>query len=102
MKPNIRLTAPEGKCNLQPNFLIYYGGKLGIIKIDETEKGLNNGVGSEVRKNSDRLLQNTNIDIIKHYDDIRCFLEPNLVIKEFMEILNSIESNSNVDRNLLE
>lgn len=102
MKPNIRLTAPEGKCNLQPSFVIYYGGKLGIIEIDETEKGFNNGVGGEVGKNSDRLLQNTNIDIIKHYDDFRCFLEPNLVIKEFMEILSSIDSHSDVDRNLLE
>ncbi|NES07937.1 MAG: hypothetical protein F6K22_37215 [Okeania sp. SIO2F4] len=92
VNPNIRLTAPEGKCNLQPNFVIYYAGKLGIIEIDETEKGLNNGVGSQTEKNSDRLLQNTNIDIIKHYDDLRCFLEPDLVIKEFLEILSSIES----------
>ncbi|MGK7898128.1 MAG: hypothetical protein AB4372_32050 [Xenococcus sp. (in: cyanobacteria)] len=92
VKPNIRLTAPEGKCNLQPNFVIYYGGKLGIIEIDETEKGLNNGLGNQTEKNSDRFLQNTNIDIIKHYDDLRCFLEPDLVIKEFLEILSSIDS----------
>ena len=62
MSPNIRLTTPEGKYNLQPNFVIYYGGKLGIIEIDETEKGLNNGVGSQTEKNSDRLLSNTNIN----------------------------------------
>lgn len=100
MKPNIRLTAPEGKCNLQPNFAIYYEGKLGIIEIDETEKGLNNGVGSQTEKNGDRvsgtefyrLLENTNIYIIKHYDELRCFLEPDLVIKEFLEILSSIDS----------
>ncbi|NEO57285.1 MAG: hypothetical protein F6K54_31980 [Okeania sp. SIO3B5] len=85
VKPNIKLTTQEGKCNLQPNFAIYYRGKLGIIEIDETEKGLNNGVGSQTEKNSDRLLQNTNIDMVKHYDDIRCFLEPDLVIKEFLE-----------------
>ena len=85
VKPNIRLTTQEGKCNLQPSFAIYYGGKIGIIEIDETEKGLNNGVGSQIEKNSDRLLQNTNIDLVKHYDDIRCFLEPDLVIKEFLE-----------------
>ncbi len=62
--------------------------------IDETEKGLNNGGNSQTEKNSDRFLQNTNIDIIKHYDDLRCFLEPDLVIKEFLEILNSIDSKS--------
>jgi len=102
VKPNIRLTTPEGKCNLQPNFVIYYKRKLGIIEIDETEKGLNNGVGSQTEKNSDRSLSNTNINIIKHYDDIRCFLEPDLVIKEFIEILSNIDSSSDVDRNLLE
>lgn len=85
VKPNIKLTTQEGKCNLQPNFAIYYGGKLGIIEIDETEKRSNNEVGSQIEKNSDRLLQNTNIDMVKHYDDIRCFLEPDLVIKEFLE-----------------
>ena len=49
-----------------------------------------------------RALSNTNINIIKHYDDIRCFLEPDLVIKEFIEILSNIDSSSDVDRNLLE
>ena len=92
MSSNIRLTTPEGKYNLQPNFVIYYGGKLGIIEIDETEKGLNNGVGSQTEKNSDRLLQNTNSENYHNYFffntfNYLVFSTINLLIKRASTIL---------------
>ena len=80
------------------------GEKQGIpfdVSQSLTEKGLNNGVASHTEKNSDRLLSNTNINIIKHYEDISCFLEPDLVIKEFIELLSSIDYGSDIE-NLLE
>jgi uncharacterized protein YjbI with pentapeptide repeats len=79
----LRLATPEGRQNLQADFLIFHQGKLGLLKIDSESSDQN--VNEE---ETCGLFIDSGICLVKHYDAIRCSEQPDLVVQEFLEILN--------------
>jgi uncharacterized protein YjbI with pentapeptide repeats len=80
----LRLATPDGRQNLEADFLIFHQGKLGMLKIDseafdrnETEKAT-----------GDRPFIDSGICLVKHYDATQCSEQPDLVVQEFLEILS--------------
>lgn len=77
-KATARLQTPDGKQNEEPHFLVYYEGKLGILKVD---------VPQETESDRDLVLQSQGIQLVRHYDPIQCRAEPDTVVREFLQLL---------------
>ena len=79
----LRLATPEGRQNLQADFLIFHQNKLGMLKIDSKSSHQN-----ATKDEMCRLSIDSGISLIKYYDDTRCSEQPDLVVQEFLEILS--------------
>jgi Pentapeptide repeats (8 copies) len=79
----LRLATPEGRQNLEADFLIFDRGKLGMLKID-CESSHENTTEDEMCG----LSIDSGISIVKHYEATRCSEQPDLVVQEFLEILS--------------
>ena len=79
----LRLATPEGRQNLEADFLIFHQNKLGMLKID-SKSSHQNATKDEMCE----LLINYGICLVKYYDATRCSEQPDLVVQEFLEILN--------------
>ncbi|MEG4961974.1 MULTISPECIES: pentapeptide repeat-containing protein [unclassified Microcoleus] len=79
----LRLATPEGRQNLEADFLIFHQGKLGMLKID-SESSDQNATEDEAC----RVFIDSGICLVKHYDPTRCSEQPDLVVQEFLEILS--------------
>ncbi|MEG4319404.1 MULTISPECIES: pentapeptide repeat-containing protein [unclassified Microcoleus] len=79
----LRLATPEGRRNLEADFLIFHQNKLGILKID-SESSHQNATEDEMCG----LSVDSGICLVKHYDATRCSEQPDLVVHEFLEILS--------------
>lgn len=79
----LRLTTPEGRQNLEADFLIFHQNKLGMLKID-SESCHQNATEDEICE----LSRDSGISLVKHYDANRCSQQPDLVVQEFLEILS--------------
>jgi len=74
-----RITTTEGRENQEADFLIFQNGKWGILEVD-----------GEVDEERDRILQSHGIPIIQHYDSTSCSEQPDLVVQEFLDMLNQV------------
>lgn len=82
-----RLNTPEGRDNEEPDFLVCYNGKLGILEVDgEPWHPASRTVHDHER---DRLFKVHGIRVVEHYDASRCFEQPDIVVREFLEILKN-------------
>jgi uncharacterized protein YjbI with pentapeptide repeats len=79
----LRLTTPEGRQNLQADFMIFHQNKLGMLKID-SESSHQNATEDEMCG----LSVDSGICLVKHYDATRCSEQPDVVVQEFLEILS--------------
>ena len=79
----LRLPTPEGRQNLEADFLIFHQNKLGMLKIDR-ESSHQNSTEDEMCG----LSIDSGICLVKHYDATRCSEQPDLVVQEFLEILS--------------
>ncbi len=79
----LRLATPEGRQNVEADFLIFHQNKLGILKID-SESSNQNTTEDEMCG----LSRDSGISLVKHYDATRCSEQPDLVVQEFLEILS--------------
>ena len=79
----LRLATPEGRQNLQADFLIFHQNKLGMLKID-SESSHQNATEDEMCG----LSIDSGISLVKYYDATRCSEQPDLVVQEFLEILS--------------
>jgi len=79
----LRLTTPEGRQNLQADFMIFHQNKLGMLKI-ESESSHQNATEDEMCG----LSVDSGICLVKHYDATRCSEQPDVVVQEFLEILS--------------
>ncbi|MEG3849048.1 hypothetical protein QT971_16885 [Microcoleus sp. herbarium19] len=79
----LRLATPEGRQNLEADFLIFHQNKLGMLKIDR-ESSDQNATEDEVCG----LSIDSGICLVKHYDATRCSEQPHLVVQEFLEMLS--------------
>ncbi|NEQ23591.1 MAG: DUF3102 domain-containing protein [Microcoleus sp. SIO2G3] len=83
----VRLNTPEGRDNEEPDFLVCYNGKLGILEVDgEPWHPASRAVHDHQR---DRLFKVHGIRVVEHYDAKRCSEQPDLVVQEFLEILKN-------------
>lgn len=83
----VRLNTPEGRDNEEPDFLVCYNGKLGILEVDgEPWHPPSRTVHDHER---DRLFKVHGIRVVEHYDASRCSEQPDLVVQEFLEILKN-------------
>jgi hypothetical protein len=87
----LRLATPDGRQNLEADFLIFHQGKLGLLKIDgesfdrtETAEETDDTVDATIR---DRPFLDSGIFFIKYYDATQCSEQPDLVVQDFLEIL---------------
>jgi Pentapeptide repeats (8 copies) len=74
----LRMTTNQVKQNLAFDFLVCYQGKWGILQI------------SEGNQDSDRDMIIPDVLIIQYYDVQRCDREPELVVKEFLQLLSAV------------
>lgn len=82
-----RLNTPEGRDNKEPDFLVCYNGKFGILEVDgEPWHPASRTVHDHQR---DRLFKVHGIRVVEHYDARRCSEQPDLVVQEFLEILKN-------------
>ena len=79
----LRLATPAGRQNQEADFLIFHQNKLGILKIDSELSHPNTTEDEKCR-----LLIDSGITLVKHYDATRCSEQPDLVVQEFLEILS--------------
>ena len=79
----LRLATPEGRQNLEADFLIFHQNKLGMLKIDRESSHQNATEDAMCGLSID-----SGISLVKHYDANRCSEQPDLVVQEFLEILS--------------
>lgn len=80
-----RLGSPGDRKNREADFMIFQGGKVGILEVDgEPFHPPTRTVQDHER---DRLFKVHGIKVVEHYDATRCFGTPDAVIDEFLSIL---------------
>ncbi len=82
-----RLDTLEGRRNKEPDFLVFYEGKCGILEVDgEPWHPPSRTIQDHER---DRLFKRYGI-CVEHFDASRCIEQAELVVREFLDILQSI------------
>jgi hypothetical protein len=80
-----RLTTPQGRENREPDFLICYDGKWGILEVDgEPFHPPSRTVEDHER---DRLYKSHGIRVVEHFDASECFENAKGVVDRFLDIL---------------
>ncbi|MEA5569364.1 hypothetical protein [Anabaena sp. UHCC 0399] len=82
-----RLNTPNGKRNLEPDFLICYQGKLGILEVDGPFHTPERRVEEQERE---RYYRHHGIRVVERFDAKRCEQEPHLVVQEFLQIMEKM------------
>ena len=82
---NARLTAPAGRQNLKPDFLICSDGKWGILQVERLDEESNR----ETKAEDIGLFQACGIPVVRYYEATRCLEEPDKVVREFLDVLQS-------------
>lgn len=81
-----RLGSGGNRQNREPDFLICYNGKWGILEVDgEPFHQASRAVADHER---DRLFKIHGITVAEHYDANKCFNKPDEVVNEFLRILD--------------
>jgi hypothetical protein len=79
-----RLNTPEGRRNLEADFLVCYEGKWGILEVDGPHHTPLRRVEEQERE---RLFRHYRILIIERFDAGRCYNQPDGVVQEFLQLL---------------
>ncbi|WP_414546051.1 DUF559 domain-containing protein [Nostoc sp. CCY0012] len=82
-----RLNTPNGRRNLEPDFLICYQGKLGILEVDGPFHTPERRVEEQERE---RYFRNHGIRVVERFDAKRCEQEPEQVVEEFLQIMKNL------------
>jgi hypothetical protein len=78
-----RLGHPQGRENREPDFLVCYKGKWGILEVDGS--GYHQAANDHAR---DRLFKLHGISVIEHFDATECYANPERVVKQFLYLLS--------------
>lgn len=79
-----RTSTPSGRTNLEPDFLVYYDGKWGILEVD----GPHHTGKAATDHDRDRVFRSQGIKV-ERYDAKRCYSRPDEVVEDFMKILKA-------------
>jgi hypothetical protein len=78
-----RLGHPKGRENREPDFLVCYRGKWGILEVDGPTH--RRAATDHAR---DRLFKLHGIHLVEHYDATECYENPQRVVKQFLYLLS--------------
>ncbi|HWS85133.1 MAG TPA: hypothetical protein VN207_12840 [Ktedonobacteraceae bacterium] len=80
-----RLTTAEGRKNKEPDFLVCYQGRWGILEVDgEPYHPPSRTVDDHKR---DRDFRAYGIKVVEHYDARECYQQPDRVVRDFLNLL---------------
>ena len=80
-----RLTTLEGRKTKEPDFLVCYQGRWGILEVDgEPYHPPSRTVDDHKR---DRDFRKYGIQVVEHFDARECYQQPDRVVKEFLDTL---------------
>lgn len=79
-----RLNTPQGRRNIEADFLVCHEGKWGILEVDGPHHTPLRRVEEQERE---RLFRHYRILIIERFDAERCYNQPDRVVQEFLELL---------------
>lgn len=80
-----RLDTPNGRRSLEPDFLICYEGRWGILEVDGPYHTSTRRVEEQERE---RLFRHYRILIVERFNDKKCYGQPDNVVREFLELLS--------------
>lgn len=81
-----RLSGPEGRVNREPDFLVCRSGHWGILEVDGEEFHPPSRATEDHER--DRLFKGYGIRVVEHYDATDCFVTPDRVVEQFLQILD--------------
>jgi hypothetical protein len=81
-----RLGHPRGRENREPDFLVCYRGKWGILEVDG-QKYHPSAAKDHAR---DRLFKLHGISVVEHFDATDCYENPEHVVKQFLYLLSRL------------
>ncbi|MEH1953643.1 pentapeptide repeat-containing protein [Nostoc sp.] len=82
-----RLNSPEGRRNLEPDFIVCHQGKWGILEVDGPWHTPSRRVEEQERE---RLFRFHGIRVVERFDSKKCEKQPNEVVKEFLQMIEGM------------
>ena len=79
-----RLNTTTGRGNKEPDFLICYNGKWGILEVDGPFHIAERRVEEQERE---RIFKNNGIKVVERFDSERCYNNPDEVVQEFFKMI---------------
>ena len=81
----VRLGTPSKRQNREPDFLVCYEGKWGILEVDGEPFHPSTRTVEDHKR--DRLFRAHGILVVEHFDASECYKNPDGVVQRFLEIL---------------
>ena len=82
-----RVTTPEGRRNREPDFIVCYRGKWGILEVDGEPYHSPTRTVEDHRR--DRYFKEHGIVLVEHFDATECFNKPDDVVRRFLKLLEN-------------
>jgi uncharacterized protein YjbI with pentapeptide repeats len=80
-----RLNTPKGRENKEPDFLICYNGKWGVLEVDGPFHTAERRVEEQERE---RIFKKNGIKVVERFDAERCYNNPDEVVQEFFKMID--------------
>jgi hypothetical protein len=80
-----RLNSPEGRVNREPDFLVCFDGKWGILEVDGEPFHPPTRTAEDHER--DRLFKSHGIRVVEHFDATECYESAGAVVTKFIDIL---------------
>ncbi|MBD2691329.1 pentapeptide repeat-containing protein [Anabaena catenula] len=84
-----RLNTNNGRANKEANFLVRYKGNWGILEVDEIYYTPERRTEEQERE---RMFKRNGIKVVERFDPKSCYDNPDMVVKEFLEVIENIYS----------
>lgn len=81
-----RLGGSGERRNREPDFLVCHEGKWGILEIDGEPFHPPSRAAHDHER--DRLFRSHGVRVVEHFDASRCFSDPDVVVREFLQLLS--------------
>jgi len=81
-----RLGPVGGRRNREPDFLVCYEGRWGVLQVDGDP--FHPPARTAHEHEQDRLFHHHGVAVVQHFDATRCYENPDGVVKEFLGLLH--------------
>lgn len=83
--PKARLSGPNSRLNVEPDFLVCSSGNWGILEVDGDEFHPPSRAAHDHER--DRLFRHYGVRVVEHYDAARCYRDSVGVVRDFLNLL---------------